>query len=367
MTKYKLNDLAKYVPILALVVISTIIIIVYMIFFSGKNKEVFTTSGQKIMMSTSIIQQAYDADKEKSQEMISKTYDFLKDFENKVSLYIIDSEIQQINNMAGVDYVKVSDETYNMINKSIYYCELSDGDFDITIAPIMHLWNIMYGGENIPSDQEISDILELVDYKNVLLDDENKSVMLSKKGMKIDLGAVAKGYACDLAREIYSEYGLQGSMLSMGGSNVLTMGYPRDDKRYFSVGIRDPRGNNNDLIGILNITDKNICSSGDYERYFEKDGVRYHHIFDPSTGKPAQTDLISVTVITENAFYSEYLSTSLFIKGKDYVLDNYKETEELDYEFIIVDNQMNIYLSRNLKNIFTETDKEQKYNYIFLD
>ncbi len=248
-------------------------------------------------------------------EAIQKGKEILSDLEQKMSLNIKDSEINKINAQAGKEPVPVSDDTFEVIKRGIYFSKLTDGQFDITIAPITQLWNIGQEDERIPSYKEIEDALPFVNYKNIKLDEKVKTVFLEKEGMKLDLGGIAKGYTADKILKVFSDMGVENALISVGG-NIKVIGGNPQKNRSWKVGLRHPRKPRGDYFATIDLKDgQTVVSSGDYERYFIKDGVRYHHIFNAKTGEPSRSDIIGVSIITDNSMDADGLSTSVFLLG----------------------------------------------------
>ncbi len=268
-------------------------------------------------------------------------------------MHLPDSEIAKVNDNAGVSAVTVSEETYRLLKRGRELSLQSNGLFDITIGPLVKLWGITSDAPQIPTDSEIQSYRKRVNISKLSLNDEKKTAKLTNPYMEIDLGGIAKGYACDLAKKKYQELGLESGLLSLGG-NIYSFG-TKPDGTAFIIGLRDPRGEESDLMGNLTAPGKVVATSGDYERYFEQDGTRYHHILDPKTGYPAKTDLISVTVIAEEGALADFLSTTLFIAGKEEVLKNLDNDK---FDVIAVDNQMQVYVSAGMKRNFKLTNTE---------
>lgn len=297
----------------------------------------------EFVMDTLVTQKGYDS---KSEEVFADVIDSFREFEGRVSRYVATSEISLINDNAGLDAVAVSEETYDFLKRAVQLCEQSDGAFDITLGPVIDLWGIGTDKQRVPSDAELANALQHVGYQKIEFDDENHTVMLPDPFMRIDLGGLGKGYATDRASAVYDEAGLSCALLSTN-SSILLRG-PKPDGENFVIGVRDPRGSVNDYVGTLSVENAFIGTSGDYERYFEESGQRYHHILDPSTGKPAQNGLTGITVVNTNGTDADYLSTYLFVMGKEYVLEHLNE-----YEIIAVDDQKQVYVSDKLKDSFT--------------
>ncbi len=308
-----------------------------------------STSG--FAMSTYIDQQLYSKDTSAANAVMSDTMSMLTAFENRLSMYITGSEISDINANAGIKPVQVSEHTFTLIKKAVQYCEMSGGLFDITIAPVTKAWGVNSDNPRVPPQSELDELKKLVNYKDVLLDEAAQTIMIKNKGQAIDLGAVAKGEACNQVRDLYLSKGITTGLLSIGG-NIMVIGEKPGGKD-FVIGVRDPRGAPNETIGTVKLTDTTLSTSGDYERVFEKDGKYYHHIMDPKTAAPAETDLMSVTIISREGSYADFLSTYLFLLGRDKALALF---DKLKVGVIAVDKNYNVYLSDSAKAIFTPSD-----------
>ena len=286
-----------------------------------------------------------------AKKAMNKAIDRIKEIESHMSSTHKDSDVVKINKAAGVEPVKVHDDTFYVIKKAVEYGKLSNGALDITIRPIVELWGITSDKPRVPSQEEIEEKLALVDYNKVVLDEDKKTVFLENEGMGIDLGAIAKGFAADEAVRILREAGVESALLNLGG-NVITIG-SNPDGRPWRIGIQDPRTEETGQphFTIVGVTDATVVSSGDYERYIEevheKTGERYHHIFDPRTGYPAQAGLIACTIITSSSIDADALSTILFVMGRE---EGLKLIEGLDnIEGIAVTTDKEIYTTEGLK------------------
>ena len=297
-----------------------------------------------------------------AKQALKQAVDRVNEIEKRMSATVEDSDVSKINQRAGEEPVQVHDDTFYVIEKALEYGEKTDGAFDITIYPISQLWGITSDHPRVPRREEIEEKLKLVNFRWVLVDRENRTVFLEKKGMGIDLGAIAKGYAADEVTRIFREAGVKSALINMGG-NVVAIGN-RPDGNPWRIGIRDPRMEETEKehIGILDATDQSIVSSGDYERYikkvFEETGVRYHHIFDPKTGYPAQAGLIGTTIVAPRSIDADALSTSLFIMGAEKGFDLIKTVEGA--RGIAVTNDKRILLSHDFGQELTLTNEEYK-------
>lgn len=244
-------------------------------------------------------------------DAVAECFAEIRRIENLLSVYLPDSEISAINSAPTGTATKVSDETYALLKKAEEYKALTDGAFDITIKPLVDLWNVADGGY-VPTDAEISSALELTG--DIVFDDANITVTLPKEGMAIDLGGIAKGYAGDKVREILISHGVDSAIADLGG-NIVTIG--KNGRKDWRIGLQNPTSQRGTTFAEINVNDKFVVTSGGYERYFEKDGQTYHHIFDPATGRNPHNDILSVTVVSADGTAADALSTAFFVMGKD--------------------------------------------------
>jgi len=308
-------------------------------------------------MGTVIIQKIYHKDADKIAKEVN---DRIAGIESAMTINKSGGEINLLNDAAGKEYVKLGEDTLYVLNKAKQYGEISNGAFDVTIGPLVKSWGVFTDNPKVPSKSEIDELLKLVNYKDINIDFENSTAMLSKKGQIVDLGGIAKGFAGDAAIEIYKKYGVESALISLGG-NILTLG-GKPDGTPWSVGIRNPRGADGSYIGIVSVKDKAVVSSGDYERFFEKDGVRYHHILDPKTGYPANTGLIGTTIVSDYSIDADALSTTVFVLGLEEGMKLVESLEGVEAVFITEDKK--IYVTDGLKDTFTFKDESKEFEYV---
>src|SRR5665647_106062 len=269
-----------------------------------------------------------------------------------MSVNLTESELLTVNHQAGIAPVKISEPTMAVLQKALTVAEISNGAFNPAIGPLVKLWQIGFDGAHLPSEAEIAATLPLLDYKDIVVNTAESTVFLSKTGMALDFGAIAKGYAADQAVRILAEYQIDSALISING-NLLTVGV-KPNQSAWKAAIADPRGAVNDYVGILPLTDCTISTSGDYERYFEQDGVRYHHLLDCTTGYPAVSDLMSASMISPDGALADALSTAVFVLGKEAgiaLLQRYPEVE-----YVLIEKNYNITLSNGLKSSFELTN-----------
>ena len=320
------------------------------IFMNNKEKDSFVKD-TCYLLNTVVEQKWYGKNREKT---IEEVYNALSHFENKFSSYVENSEISVINSMAGIEPVTVTDETYNLLKLAKEYSIKSNNCFDITVLPLVNLWGITGDHPKVPDENDIRDALSLIGAENLILDeDENgeKTAFLKQKGMGLDLGGIAKGFAVDIVREIAEKNKVTG-YISLGG-NLMVIG-KKPDGSEMNFGVRNPRGTANEYIGIVNLDGYTMATTGDYERFFvSENGQKYHHVLDLQTGYPTDKGLISVTVISKNGGLADCMSTWIFNDGIDN-LDKYLNREE--FYIIAVDDELNVYVSPEYKNKFIFED-----------
>lgn len=332
----------------------TLLIVVFIIssfYITSKNKKEDKYSSTYYNLGTINEITLYNVSKNDGDRILEKCSSILTDIDNKMSSKITSSEVSKINENAGKDYVKVSEDTFKVIKESIKFSKLSNDTFDISIGPIIDLWGIGTENARVPSKNEIDSKLSLVNYEYILLDEDNRSVKLAKENMKIDLGGIAKGYAADKIYE-YLKKELQSALINLGG-NVFVLG-TKEDNQPFSIGIQDPTQPRGNSIGNIKVSDKSIVTSGIYERYFKKDGKLYHHMLDPHNGYPFDNNLSSVTIVSDQSMICDALSTTVFGLGIKKGMELVESLDSIDAIFITKDKK--VYLSSGLKDKFNLTD-----------
>ncbi len=250
-----------------------------------------------------------------AEEGLEAAFARAREIEHIMSAKEENSELSQLNKEAYQKEVSVSEELFLVIKKAIYYAKLADGNFDPTIGKLIDLWGIGTEHENVPKEKEIAPLTGLKDYEQVILDEEKRTVRFLTDTVQLDLGGIAKGYVADEMKEILTNtYGIESGTLSLGG-NVMTIGNKTEGEQWV-VGIADPL-NPSSIIGTVQVTDKTVVTSGNYERYFIKNNVRYHHILNPETGYPANEGIISSTIITDCSMDADALSTAAYVMGAE--------------------------------------------------
>ena len=277
------------------------------------------------------------------EENLDEIENILESVENLASPTKADSSVSVLNSGG-----KATDELVELITYADELSGYTNGAFDISLGKLISLWDIKSETPRVPEEDEIQNAKLTCGMDKIRVTENSVAL---ENGIEINLGAIAKGYAGDKVYTYLKENSISG-IASIGGS-VVAHGLRPDDNPW-SVGIRSPYGTSAEYMGVLEMTDSIIAVSGDYERFFEKDGIRYHHILDPKTGYPAKSDIKSVAVVSKNGAYADALSTALFVMGKEKAIELWKEKN--DFEFIIIDSNRTVTVSQGLSNSFTLTD-----------
>ena len=308
-------------------------------------------SKSEILMGTTVTVTLYDSNDSK---ILDKVFNKVKELESTLSINENGTLVDEINENAGINPVKVDDDTYNLIEKGLEYSNLSNGLFDISVGPIVKLWSIGLPEARVPSLEEIQAKLPLVNYKDVELNNSDKTVYLKNKGMMLDLGGIAKGYTADVISSILTDEGVESAIINLGG-NIFTHGKKVNGSDW-KIGIQDPFSERGGIIGTLTTSNKSVVTSGIYERYIEEDGVRYHHILNPSTGYPYDNEIAGITIVSDKSIDGDALSTSVFAMGVEEGMKFVNSQSGIDAIFVTKDNK--IYLTNEVKNIFELTNSD---------
>ena len=264
--------------------------------------------------------------------------------DNLLSTGLDTSEISLINKNSGGT---LSTETAGLLRASFSLYDLTGGAFDITVYPIVSAWGFYSGEYTVLTENNIARLLPLVGSDKLLFDGDSLSFAIP--GMSVDLGGIGKGYTSDQIRSILIDNDITSALASLGG-NVVAFGSKPDGSNW-KVAVQDPQ-NPEGYIGILEVSDKMVVTSGGYQRYFETGGKTYHHIIDPSTGFPSESGLISVTIVSDEGLTADGLSTALFIMGKDDAAEFWRAHREL-FDAVLVTTDNEIYVTDGLSNSFT--------------
>lgn len=262
------------------------------------------------------------------------------------------SEISQINAAGGGS---LSADTAAILTEALTLYQDTDGLFDCSIYPLMQLWGFPTQEYHVPTEEELAQTLALVDASRLQLEDDGSGVTLGE-GQQIDLGGIAKGYTSARVMAIYEEYGITSGMVSLGG-NVQTL-HTKPDGSAWRIGIQDPDKTAGEILAVVEVENEAVITSGGYERYFEEDGETYIHILDPRTGRPADSGLTSVTIISPDGMLADGLSTSLYIMGLDEAADYWREHAD-SFEMVLVTGDGTLHVTEGIADrLSTEAKTE---------
>ncbi len=292
------------------------------------------------------------ADKDKPRGIVNraikKAFTEIERIDDLLSRFKSESDIGRINADAYNRPTKVSPETISLIEKSIMFSQLSDGAFDITISPLMEIWGFEEKHKkHIPTAEQLKQALDKVGYQNIDIIKEEQSVFLAQPAMSLDLGGIAKGYAVDRAIAVLKQEGIESALVNAGG-DIYALG-GRDKDKKWQIAVQRPRKKDT-ILTVLEIEDRAVVTSGDYQKYIEIDGRRYSHIINPKSGYPCSEVPASVTVLTEDCVSADALATALFVLGPQEGIGLVNQLENT--EAIVVSSQeekLDILLSRGLK------------------
>lgn len=300
---------------------------------SGCSQTQEPTSCQAILFDTIIRIQIYDF--QEADALLQECLEQCQYYEHLFSRTIEGSDIYRINHAKG-EPTEVSDETVELLSIALDYCKRSDGIFDITLATISDLWDFQNNSGTLPEQQALDEALSHVGYENVLLFDN--MVQLTDPETQIDLGGIAKGYIADQLKQFLIDQGVEHALIDLGG-NILPIG-GKPDGSAFRIAIQKPFDAQGSAITSVETKNCSVVSSGNYQRYFEKDGTIYHHILNPNTGYPCENELLSVTILTDSSVDADALSTTCFALGLEKGTAWIQSLEDTEAIFITKDYEI---------------------------
>lgn len=283
-----------------------------------------------------------DKDSLSAEKNIDKSIDEIRRIENLISEWKPETQISEVNRNAGIKPVKVDPEVFALTEKGIYFSKLTDGAFDISIVAMDKIWKFDDSMNELPSEESIKNSVKNVGYQNIILDENNSTIFLKNKGMKIGFGSIGKGYAADKTRELMKSFGVKAGIINASG-DISTWGTQPDGKSW-AIGINNPFKDDK-IAEVLYLKENAVTTSGSYEKYAEIHGKRYSHIMNPKTGYPS-TGLTSVTVVGPNAIMANGFSTSIMVLGKKEGLKLIKKFPE--YQYLLITDSGKIV--KNLKD-----------------
>lgn len=334
-----------------------------LLFLTGCSEREQMYRDSRMLMDTYCSITVASPDRDEAKEAIDAGFAVIKKIAEEINYFSDDSELSAINRAAGSHPVKVSRDTIDLLLKTLEVSRFSGGAFDPTIAPVLRFWQFSRGQKEypVPSPLAIRRALRLVDYRKIMIDGDRSEVFLPEKEMEMDLRGIAKGYAADRAIEAIRSYGISSAIVAVAG-DIRTLG-SRNDGGAWNIGIQNPRPEKEsdrpweDIMARISIRNAAVSTSGDYQRYFMNNGVRYHHIIDPQTGFPAHTGLISVTVVAPEGYLTDSLATAVFILGPARGMNLLRS---LGLDGVLIKEDRSILITDGLRDRFEILDKRYK-------
>ncbi|BDR59945.1 FAD:protein FMN transferase [Lactobacillus xylocopicola] len=268
-------------------------------------------SGQHHALGTDITLQIFGA---RDQKIIDQSFDLIDHYEDLLTVNRDKSEVMSINHAAGKKAVQVSSGTYDLVKLAVNESRANFG-FNALIGPVVKLWSIGFKNAHVPTAAQVKEKMQLIDPFKVELNDQNQSVCLQEPGMELDLGGIAKGWIADRIRDLWQAYGVHAGIINLGGNILLVGDSPKRASGQWTIGVQDPKEPRGKNIASVMVPQCSAVTSGTYERYLVVDGHKYHHLIDPRTGYPVETDLAGVTTFTKDSVEAEIECKRLFFAG----------------------------------------------------
>jgi thiamine biosynthesis lipoprotein len=332
------------IPTRRLVFIAIPLLLVVLLVWLSQNhgKRLFKDTRTSLYTLVSIT--AVASSEDRARKAMNEAYEELERLGKLLNFYADDSELTAINRNAGIRPVQVSPDTLEIVQAAVYAGEQTEGGFDVTVGPIVKLWD--FNEKTLPDAASIAERLPFVGYQNIVIDAAASTVFLKKAGIRMDLGGIIKGFAADKAVAVLQKNGIEGGIVAVAG-DIRVFGR-QPDGRPWHIGVQNPRqkGDDDVLLATVNLEDKGISTSGDYQRYFIRDGVRSHHLFNPKTGFPENL-CQSVTVIAPTATLTDPFATGVFVMGPKKGL---AVLERLGIDGIIVDQNGTVLMTRGMEH-----------------
>lgn len=317
-------------------ILVVLVLLVFAAFYRQRLVPAEPISETAFKLNTVVKVTIYDSD---DRSLLTEVFGLCDKYEALFSRTKESSEIYRLNHgmLPEEDgFFALSPETAELVSKGLEYSRLSDGAFDIAIAPVSSLWDFTSDEKIVPEKDALTKALPLIDYRDVELD-QNR-IRFAKKGMELDLGAIAKGYIADRMKDFLVGKGVKSAIIDLGG-NILCIGN-KPDNTPFRIGVQKPFANRSETVSAVSISDSSVVSSGIYERYFEKDGRFYHHLLNPATGYPYDNGLVSVTILSEQSVDGDGLSTSCFALGLKKGMELIERLPDVEAVFITADEEL---------------------------
>ena len=284
-----------------------------------------TSRSERLMGSTITVSISH----QQADQILADCFSLLRSYEHRFSANDPSSELMEVNQKAGIEPVEVHPDLFSLIALGTRHSQAQGSHLNIAIGPLVQTWRIGFSDARKPDQREIEQALTVIDSHQICLDPDQQTVFLKRKGMKIDLGALAKGFSADLLANYLRSQGIEQALIDLGG-NILTVGQNPVSHRPWRIGIQDPHLPRGEHLLVLSVTDKSVVTSGTYVRHLEVDGQSFHHIFDPQTGYPVETELASLTIISNRSVDGEIWTTRLFGESPASILNTVESLPGID-------------------------------------
>lgn len=291
--------------------------------------------GHHHALGTEIVLQLFGT---RQRELLTSSFNLIDHYEDLLTVNRDHSEVMSVNHASGKHPVQVSSATYGLIKLAVKESQANFG-FNVLIGPVVKLWHIGFKGAHVPTPQQIKERMRLIDPYDVQLNDAKQSVYLTKSGMELDLGGIAKGWIADRLRDLWHAYGVLAGIINLGGNVLLVNDSPKRANGQWTVGIQDPKQTRGQNITSVMVPKCSAVTSGTYERYLVVHGKKYHHIIDPRTGYPVQTHLAGVTTFTKDSVEAEIECKRLFFAGHP-INGWHKQSDHLGAIFVYDDEHV---------------------------
>lgn len=286
----------------------------------------------------------------------------LTELEHKMSYFVAESYVSRLNSSDGKAAVQMDSDTFDVLKAAAAFYRLSHGAFDVTAAPLTALWRACIRHGAVPSPQTVHSLRALVSGSRLTLDEKNWTAGIGR-GQSVDLGGIGKGFAADLAMKVCRESGVTSAYINLGG-NVHTLGEKIGGEPWM-IGIQNPRSTRGECIAGLAVAGRSAVTSGDYEKCFEAGGRRYHHIVDPRTGYPADSGLMSATVLSPSSMEADALSTAVFVSGLRRGMELIEQTPGA--QGVLITQEKRVFVTKGLKDCFFANGDGQGYRFCFFE
>ena len=320
--------------------------------YSDENLHEMTTFAMDTVMQFTLYH-------ENGEQLLIDAEQEIRRLEQLFSVTMEDSEIARLNQQAGAGSISLSKDTEKVLKKGQEIGELTNQAFDITISPVVKAWGFTTDGEKyVPSPETLEGLLPLTKAEDLVIDEDASTAELLKKGMAVDLGGIAKGYTSDAVTALLKERGVTSGLVYLGG-NISAIGTKPNGEKW-KIAVENPL-DANDYVGLLEVEDCSVITSGGYQRFFEENGIRYHHIIDSNTGYPADKGLLSVTIISKDGTKADGFSTALFVMGYEEAVDLWRNSN--DFEVVFVTTDRRVIATEGVATFFTFEGRDNDFIY----